>query len=523
MRIRLACLLSVLLLAGCGVSAPEPADEGILRFGLAGPPRNLDPRFATDATSERINRLLYRRLVEFDPHGLPIPGIATWERLTPTLYRFRLGEEGRRFSDGTRLTSADVAATYGYILDPANASPHRAQLALIDSIETPDADTVEFGLSEPDPLFPAYLAEGILPARVIREGGVLSDAPLGSGPFAMRDWPEPGRLRLERRSDGLLVELLAVKDPSVRVMKLLRGEIQMLQNDLSPELYAYLRKQEDVRVEVRPGSNFSYLAFNQEDPATGQLAVRKAIAHALDREALLHYLFRDLGRTAESIFPPDHWVGVEGLEPYEHSPERARALLKDAGYDAEHPLHLTLKTSNDPFRLRLATAMQSQLEAVGIQLAIRSYDWGTFFGDVKAGRFQLHGLTWVGVHTPDIFRYAFHSRAIPPNGANRGRFRNAEADRLIDRAAGEQDLRRQAALYRDLQRLLHAELPYVPLWYESQILATRRGVEGYRLASDGNYDGLAEVVLVAPEGDVSGVADGWRHAPGPDPRETAGL
>jgi len=506
-RSRLACLLLALLLAplltGCGASSSQV--DGVLRFGLAEPPRNLDPRFATDATSERINRLLYRRLVEFDAHGLPVPGIATWKQLTPTRYRFRLGEEGRRFSDGSRLTSADVAATYGYILDPDNASPHRAQLSLIASIETPDADTIAFSLNAPDPLFPAYLAEGILPARVIREGRVLSDAPLGSGPFVLLDWPEPGRLRLERRSDGLHVELLAVKDPSVRVMKLLRGEIQMLQNDLSPELYAYLRERDGVQVEVRPGTNFSYLAFNQEDPATGRLAVRKAIAHALDRETLLHFLFRDLGRTAESIFPPDHWVGIQGLEPYAYAPERAVALLKEAGFDAAHPLRLTLKTSSDPFRLRLATAIQSQLAAVGIQLSIRSYDWGTFFGDVKAGRFQLYGLTWVGVHTPDIFRYVFHSRSIPPNGANRGRYRNPEADRLIDQAASEPDLEHQAALYRALQRLLHDDLPYVPLWYEAQILAVRRGVEGYRLAADGNYDGLEQVRLVPPNS--NGTAD----------------
>lgn len=488
----LIALALTLLSAACDRGTPS---DGVLRFGLADPPRNLDPRFATDATSERVNRLLYRHLVELDAQGLPIPGIATWDRVTPTHYRLHLGESGRDFSDGSRLTSADVAATYGYILDAAHASPHRAQLGPIQSIATPDPDTIDFNLSAPDPLFPAYLAEGILPAVVIASGRQLTTQPLGSGAFRMLDWPEPGRLRLERRRDGLILELIAVKDPNVRVMKLLRGEIGMLQNDLSPELVDFLAARRAIRVETRPGGNFSYLGFNLEDPIAGDPKVRLAFAHALDRETLLRYLYRDRARTAESIFPPDHWAGHPDLKPHRHDPELARALLRSLGYGPDKPLALTMKTSSDPFRIRLATAMQAQLAAVGIRLTIRSYDWGTFFGDVKDGRFQLYGLTWVGIHTPDIFRYAFHSAAIPPTGANRGRYRNPEADRLIEAAAQAPDLPSQARVYRELASLLHAELPYLPLWYEDQILATRSEVRGYRLAPDGNYDGLDAVWL----------------------------
>lgn len=491
---RLLAILAVAgLLAGCG---RVPRDAHVLRVGLADPPRSLDPRFATDATSERINRLLYRRLVELDPQGLPTPALATWERASPTHYRFRLGDEGRDFTDGSRLTAADVAATYTYVLDAANASPHRTQLTLIDRIAVPDPETIDFFLKTPDPLFPAYLAEGILPARVIREGRALARESAGSGPFRSLGWPESGRLRLQRRADGLIVDLVTVKDPSVRVMKLLRGEIQMLQNDLSPELVDYLSRREAIRVETIAGNNFSYLGFNLEDPVTGNPAVRRALALALDREALLHFLLRDRGRAAESIFPPTSWLGAPDLTPYPHDPARARALLASAGFGERRPLRLTIKTSSDPFRLRLATAIQAQLAEVGVELSIRSYDWGTFFGDIKEGRFQLYGLTWVGIHTPDIFRYAFHSGSVPPIGANRGRFRQTEVDRLIDRAGAEPDLAQQARLYRELQQILHRELPYLPLWYEAQILATRPEVRGYRLAADGNYDGLTDVGLV---------------------------
>lgn len=487
--ISIAAVLLCLSLAGC--DDPEP--DLTLRMGLANAPRNLDPRFATDATSERINRLLYRRLVEFDAASLPVPSLARWEQRSPTRYLFTLGEDGRDFSDGSRLDSGDVAATYESILDPANASPHRALLSIVQDMRTQGPDRIEFRISTPDPLFPAYLGIGILPAALIRNDHPFQTEPVGTGPFRFIDWPQPGRLLLERARDGRRLELLTVKDPNVRVMKLLRGEIQMLQNDLSPELLGYLRGRSKVRVREMGGANFSYLGFNLEDPVTSRLTVRRAIAHAIDREAILRFLFRGAGRLAEAMFPPEHWAGAKGLSGYAYDPDRARALLAAAGFGPERPLRLVYKTSSDPFRVRLATVIQAQLAQVGIQVDVRSYDWGTFYGDIKAGRFQLYSLSWVGIRTPDIFRYVFHSASVPPEGANRGRYRSPRADRLIEAARSAQDLDRQAALYRELQELLLGELPYVPLWYEDQIYACRNEVEGYRLAPDGNYDGLVDV------------------------------
>jgi peptide/nickel transport system substrate-binding protein len=476
--------------------------DGVLRFGVANAPRNLDPRLATDAASERVNRLLYGRLVELDDQGLPVPGIARWEALSPTHYRFELGEVGRDFSDGTRLLAADVAATYGSVLEPASGSPHRALLSLIREVRAPRADRVEFLLHEPDPLFPAYLGIGILPAAGIAAGRSFAEHALGSGPFRVLGRPEPGGLRLERRRDGQVLEIVRVKDPNVRVMKLLRGEIHMLQNDLSPELVHFLEVRGvlagaggSVLVESRAGVNFSYLGFNLADPSTGGLEVRRAIAHAIDREALVRHLFYGRARLAESLFPPEHWAGHPGLRPYDHDPERARALLESAGFTSARPLTVTLKTTSDPFRVRLATAIQAQVAEAGIRLRIQSHDWGTFFGDVKSGRFQCFLLTWVGIRLPDIFRYAFHSTSVPPAGANRGRYRSAETDQLIEEARVQPTLAEQAPIYRALADRLHQDLPYLGLWYEDQIAALGPEIEGYSLAADGNFDGLSDLRL----------------------------
>jgi len=481
-------LLLCLQLAGC----TQPPDD-VIRFGLASAPANLDPRYATDAASARINRLLYRHLVDFDDHVRPVPELADWEQLSPWHYRFRLKPGGAPFHDGTPLTAHDVAATYRSILDPYSTSPHATTLHLISHIEVLDDATLDFYIDRPDPLFPGYLVIGILPEAGIIAGVPFHHQPLGSGPFRFVAWPEPGRLRLQRLRDGQAVEFQHIGDPTVRVLKLLRGEIDLLQNDLPAELLAYLEEQPEIEVRRGPGSNFSYIGFNLASKPTSDIRVRRAVAHAIDTGTIIEHLLGGGARPAAALLPPDHWAGNPALMPLTHDPALARRLLQEAGYSEQHPLQLQYKTSTDPVRVRIATVIQQQLAQVGIDMQLFSYDWGTFFGDIKAGRFQMYSLAWVGIKTPDIFRYAFHSSSLPPEGANRGRLNDAGIDHLIEAAEQGTTLEAQAESYRALQAKLLELLPYVPLWYEDHVVAMRSAINGYRLAPDGNYDGLLQV------------------------------
>ena len=279
----------------------------------------------------------------------------------------------------------------------------------------------------------------------------------------------------------------------MRVLKLLRGEIDLLQNDLPTELLVYLAEQPAIHVTYGEGSNFAYIGFNLEDPVTARLPIRQAIAHAIDRGAIIQHLLGGAARPAAALLPADHWAGNPALKPVEFDPDRARDLLAQAGYDGEHPLQVTYKTSTDPVRVRIATVIQQQLRDVGIDMKLQSFDWGTFYGDIKTGRFQMYSLAWVGIKTPDIFRYAFHSTSLPPEGANRGRLSDVDIDALIDTAEQGETLVGQAAAYRQVQARLLQLLPYIPLWYEDHVFAARDNISGYQLARDGNYDGLINV------------------------------
>ncbi|SIN88809.1 peptide/nickel transport system substrate-binding protein [Sulfurivirga caldicuralii] len=480
-----------LLAAGCGLpllgcSARTPLPQNHFRLGVSGRPRSLDPRRATDALSSRLNRLLYEAPVDFNARFEPVPALMDWQQTAPLRWVFAL-RKSTRFHDGTPLTAEDVAATYASVLDPATASPHRGGLKHVQRVRALDGQRVQFDLTHVDALFPGRLTIGVLPRRLMKAGHDFNRQPLGSGPCRFVDANEQ-RTRLQR-PDGALLEFIKVKDPLVQVLKLRKGELDWIQGGLSPELVRYCAARPELAVQWHRGTNFAYIGFNFRDSWLSQQPIREAIALGIDRAAIVQALFDNHARLAGALLPPEHWAGLKNWSGYPYDPGRARALLESAIGQGQR-LSLSYKTSANPLRLRLAAIYQSMLREIGIDLTIQSYDWGTFYADIKAGRFQLYSLAWVGIKSPDIFQYVFHSQAVPPAGANRGHYANPEVDRLIEAALAAQMFAEQQRLYGQLQRVLAETVAQVPLWYEDQYAVLHRSVSGYTLAADGRYDGV---------------------------------
>jgi len=498
-------------LQGCSDSQKSLSDRTI-RMGVSGAPQMLDPRKATDALSTRINRLIYRQLIDFDAQFLPKPDLATWQQLSPTHYRFTLVEQTQFHHNQTSLTSKDVIATYQSVFDKTLGSAHRGSLLNISQMEIIDDQQFDIYLHKPDALFVGRLVIGILPKELIDQNHPFHKQPIGSGACVFEQQTAQA-LRIVRRTDQTPLEFFTVKDATVRVLKLRKGEIDLLQNDLSPELVQYCSQLDGFQVDWHKGTNFGYLGFNFEDPLLGQLSLRQAIAQGINRQQIIDAIFNGQGRLAQGLLVPEHWCGVDHLNAYDYEPEIARKKvqsiiqiclqdnnLKEYISERMTPagqkqrfLSLSFKTSNDPTRIRLATIYQSQLKKIGIDLKIQSYDWGTFYSDIKKGRFQLYSLAWVGVKSPDIFQYVFASTAIPPNGANRGRFIDPQTDTLIKEGGMAQTIESQAAIYRQLQTRLHDQLAAMPLWYENQYVVRSKNLRNYPLFSDGRYDGLLNV------------------------------
>jgi peptide/nickel transport system substrate-binding protein len=472
-RILFIFLSSAFVLTACG----QAKQDNAIQFAIAQAPINLDPRYATDAASERANRLLYQRLVEFDASSTPIPSLANWETIDQTNYRFILKDNIAPFHHTKPLLADDVKATYESLMQLKD-SPHAAEYVNIQAIKLINARTLEFKLNTPDKHFPAKLIIGILPKDLIEKNHDFTHHPVGNGVFQFDSWQS--KLVLTRVNDGQKVTFTEVKDPTVRVLKLMRGETDLLQGDLPPELVKYLQNNSKIKVLTAQGANYSYLGLNIQDPVLKQLKVRQALAYAIDRQAIIDQVMVAHTRLADAIFPPEHYAGNATLKPYIYQPALAKKLLLEAGIRL--PLKLVYKTSTDAQRVRLATILQAQMAAAGIDLEIRSLDWGTFFDEVKQGKFQLYGLTWVGIKTPEIYTKVFGSSYTPPNGFNRGRYHDGELDALLLKEN-----------WPEVTARIHQQLPYIPLWYEGQSAAMRQTIQHYRPKPDGNWDALASV------------------------------
>lgn len=472
-------LLVLFCLCACQPATQSSENSAApIQFAIAQAPLNLDPRYATDAASERVNRLVYQPLVDFDAASKPKPVLATWVLINATQYQFTLQSKRTPFHHQAALTSLDVKATYDSILHLKN-SPHSAEFANIKSIKIIDNESVLFELKQADSHFPSKLIIGILPADLIANNHDFAHHPIGSGALKFVRWDN--KLILKRLKDNQLIVLTEVKDPTVRVLKMLRGEADLIQGDLPPELVKYLQNQPEIKVKTTVGANFSYLGLNMQDKILKNIKVRQAIAYAIDREAIIQQVMVQQSRTANAILPPEHYTNANNnLESYDYNPEKAKQLLHEAGIKL--PLKLIYKTSTDAQRLRFATILQAQMARAGIDLQIKSLDWGTFFADVRQGNFQLFGLTWVGIKTPEIYAKAFGSNNFPPNGFNRGRY----IDKTLDSLLAEENW--SAATAR-----IQQQLPYIPLWYEGQFAAMGQNISHYSPKSDGNWDDLTTI------------------------------
>ena len=498
----LACLICLMLCA-CQNSPQQSADT--LRIGLEGNPTNLDPRYATDAYSTRIIPLIYEGLFAPGLDGGVVPALAqSYQVLDETTYRFEIRRDAR-WHDSRAVTSADAAATFRYLADPANQCPSQDTFGRIARIETPDDYTLVLHLAEPFSPFLDKLTRPIVPAHR-QDPDALSDRPLGSGPYRLASFDRGRRVLLEANGEYRhgpppikRLEFLVITNDTTRMLRLRKGDIDLVQNAVPPYAVKFFAEMENRRLIREIGVNYSYLGFNLNDPKAmvSDLRVRRAIAHAIDREQIIKTLLFGMARPATGLLAPANWAYQEQVTTYPYDPQRAKQLLDEAGWpdpDGEGPqprMVLSYKTSTNKLRMRIAEVMAKQLEAVGIKLDRRSLEWGTFFQDIKSGNFQTYTLTWVGVTDPDHYFYVFHSSMQPPHGANRGRYVNPEVDRWLEASRLATDRAERRRLFSLVQKQLAEDCAYVSLWWADNVVVHTDRVSGFTIRPGGEYVSLA--------------------------------
>lgn len=494
-------LIVCLLLNACVQEAPT---LGELRVGVAELPMTLDPRFATDAASQKVQSFIHRGLVRQDDHFVPQADLALrWTHDDESLVWDFFLRKDLYFHDGAAVEAEDVAATLRSVMDASMASPLRAGFANIANIEVMGAKHVRLHLSKPDSSLLTRLSLGVLPRAVAmlpqQQRGVV-----GSGPFSFESW-QGNRLSLLRVPTGedwadstvRVLQFIRVKDAVTRCLKLVRGEIDFMQNDLPLHMLAYLRKQQGVKIATTPSTTFSYVGINMQDEFLSDVRVRRALALAVNRSKLKQALLLDAPVLAETVLTPSHWAAAT-LDQTAYDVVEAARLLDAAGYPKQDDgwrFHLTYRTSTNPTRLNLATAIAAQWRELGVDVSIESLEWGAFYARIKRGDFQLFSLSWVGISDPDIYRWILHTTMWPPKGANRGRYSDSQMDQWLEEAMAAESMRERSLLYHKVQKKMQLDQVYIPLWYEPVVAVSGPRVSGFVPQVDGGLSQLSFVKL----------------------------
>jgi peptide/nickel transport system substrate-binding protein len=493
-------LLLSLFLYSCTERSPIPYRSDTIVAALTSFPTNLDPRIGLDAASEDFHHLLFNGLLRKDSHGKMVPDVCSrFEKITPTLYRFEL-RPNVVFHNGKQLNSRDVVYTYESILKGTIRTTKKAALGTVTKIRAISNSTVEIELSEPFNGLLVNLNIGIVP-----DGAPLDFArsPIGTGPYVLRSYRQDGEALLEanfRYFDGppktRYLRIRMIADATTRALELQKGSLDLVMGPaiVPPDHYAVLKKEPHLKTAQSAGNNYAYLGFNMKDQILKHRMVRQAIGYAINREEIIEQVYHRTAASATGLLAPHHWSYEKDVLVLTYDRQKAKQLLDQAGYrdpDGDGPskrFWLTYKTSTNEIRRMLASVFQSQLEAVGIGVRIRAYEFGTFFSDINRGNFQLYMLMWVGESDPDIYRNIFATSGT----RNRGKYSDKDVDQWVELAKVAETDAEQKHFYSLIQKKVAEDCPYISLWYENNISVLRRELQGFELTPDADIRTLKE-------------------------------
>ncbi|MBN2355297.1 hypothetical protein JXO59_04250, partial [candidate division KSB1 bacterium] len=243
-----------------------------------------------------------------------------------------------------------------------------------------------------------------------------------------------------------------------------------------------------------------YLGLNLRDPYLKHRPVRQAIAHAIDRQAMIDHLLKGHATLATGLLSPSNWAYEPDVRQYAYDLERANALLDEAGFpdpDGDGPqprFAITYKTSTNPQSIRIGEIVQEQLKKVGIDVKeIQVLEFATFLDDVRQGNFQMFRLSWVGISDPNMFHTAYHAGMMPPTGGNYCFYANPRVDELTEQGQVTLDPGQRKLIYSEVQKILAEDVPYIYLWYPHNVVVMKANVQGFTPYPEGNFASLKDV------------------------------
>ncbi|CAH6660725.1 ABC transporter substrate-binding protein [Pseudocitrobacter vendiensis] len=517
----LALALSALLPAGAAWSA----NNDTLIYCSEASPESFNPQIASSGPSfVASSQVLYNRLINFDPvKNMPIPSLATEWKISPDglTYTFTLRQgvkfNSNKFFKPTRdfnaddvvfsvLRQKDASHPYHNVSQGSYEYFHDVGLdSLIKEVKKVDDYHVQFVLNEPNA---AFLADwgmdfaSILSAEyadaMLKKGTPenVDNWPIGTGPYALQQYKVDSLIRYIANPnywDGEVPtkHLIFSITPNVqtRLAKLQTNECQIIPAP-SPVQFAEITKNKDLTLHKVDALNVGYLAFNTEKKPFDNVLVRQALNYATDKQAIIKAVFLDSGTVAKSPIPPNMLGFDKNLKDYTYDPEKAKALLKQAGLEKGFEATLwsmPVQRPYNPNSRRIAEMIQSDWAKVGVKANIVSYEWGEYLSGMRKGEHDTALFGWMSDNgDPDNFAGTLLGCGSIKSGSNAARWCNKEYDGVVKKALLASDPAKRAALYGKAQAIYFQQAPWIALANGKTFYATRSNVKGYSVSLMGS-------------------------------------
>lgn len=496
------------MLVACWASCAPPSsrEPPSLFVGRATDAIALDPARITDSESAEVCDQIYEHLVRSRKGSTEIePALATrWEVQDGRVFTFHL-RPGVRFHDGSPFTADAVVFSFERQRDPhhpfhRNDFPYESLFKDIVSVEKIDPLTVRLVIKEAYAPFLANLSmfpmSIVSPQAVARFGDRFAEHPVGTGPFRFVEWSRGERITLEAydeywggrpRLDHLA--FVPVPDPRQRLVKLEGSAIGIAEN-LAPQDFQFVTLHPELRTIAVAGHNVSYLAMNTRHPPFDDLRVRRAVALAIDKSAIVKLVYQGQAEVATGPLAPSMWGHLE-RKAQPPVPAQARALLAAALYDHARTPKLFVPATPRPYLpspLRVARMIAQNLHDVGMDVELVVNPIDDHLKATAAGEHDLCLLGWTADNgDPDNILYTLFDsdNAEPGTARNLSFFTDSALDGILERAQETLDRAQRTALYRQAQEIVASQVPLLPIAHANLVVAYRRSVQGLWLPPNG--------------------------------------
>ncbi|WP_027724723.1 ABC transporter substrate-binding protein [Tuberibacillus calidus] len=507
-------LMLSIVLTGC--SSSSNGEQGkksnsngnggnVLIFGRGADATSLDPAIVTDGESFAVTKNIYDTLVEYKGQTTDIePALAESWDISPDgkTYTFHL-RKGVKFHDGTDFNADAVVFNFDRWKNANDENKFAyypsmfggfGDKSVIADVKALDDYTVQFTLRTPLAPFLKDLAMSPFaiasPTAIKKYGDKYGQAAaVGTGPFKFKEWKSKDTITLvknddywkkgEPQLDGVIFKV--IPDNTARLNALKNGEIDLM-DGVNPSDLKDIQGNKDLQIFYRPPMNVGYLGMTVTKKPFDNPLVRQAVNYAVDKKAIIDAFFAGAADPAKNPMPPSISGYNDDVQPYDYNPEKAKELLKKAGFPNGFKTELWAMPNPRPYMpepSKIAVAIAHNLKDIGIDAEIKTFEWTTYLDKVKKGEAPMYMLGWTGDNgDADNFLYTLLSTdAIGSN--NNSFYSNPELDKLLKEAQTLTDENKRNELYKQAQVIIHNDAPWVPLVHSKPALVGKSTIKGF--------------------------------------------